>query len=407
MPFPMMQFPWMSNSATQRVLKALGAPEVDVRFVGGCVRDALAGRAVSDIDIATPDTPDVVEQRLINAGVKAVPTGLNHGTITAVTDAQSFEITTLRRDTACDGRHAAVEFTTDWREDARRRDFTFNAMSLKPSGELFDDFGGREDLSKGVVRFVGNAADRIQEDYLRVLRLFRFHAHFGKEPIDDDTLKACAALTEGLKVLSAERVRQEMAKLLSAPHPIASLKAMRSCGVLPVVLPEVEGGNLISSLIAVEERVEVAPRWVRRLAALVRPTIRVRDLTARLKLTNQESDLLAFILGPQPALNAAMRVGAFDLLLFRHGKEAILERLILAAARDSKPDPWFAFIARAKAWVHKPMPISGSDIVALHVSPGPSVGRALRAAEERWAESGFTATPQDLLADAKAVLEKA
>ncbi len=389
-----------------RVLAALGAPDVDVRFVGGCVRDALVGRAIHDIDIATPDTPDVVQMRLEKAGLKSVATGLEHGTITAITDTRTFEITTLRRDTACDGRHADVEFTLDWKEDAGRRDFTINAMSLSPNGTLHDYFGGQEDLKAGIVKFVGAAADRIQEDYLRTLRLFRFHAHFGRVPVDVDTLKACHQHTEGLKTLSAERVHQEMAKLLAAPYPVASIKQMRECGVLHVLLPEVESGQMLSALINVETLAQLKPGWVRRLAALVRPTIRVRDLTRRLKLTNQESDLLAFLMGPQPALAANMRVPSFDLVLFRHGKDVILERLTLLAARDSKPDLWLPLFARAKAWVHQPLPISGADILALNIAPGPAVGRALRSAEEQWAESGFQASVADLMAHVQSFLAK-
>ncbi|MBL8629498.1 MAG: CCA tRNA nucleotidyltransferase, partial [Rhodospirillaceae bacterium] len=269
-----------------------------------------------------------------------------------------------------------------------------------------DYFGGQEDVAAGVVRFVGNATDRIQEDYLRVLRLFRFQAHFGRTAIDADTLKACAALTDGLKTLSAERVHQEMAKLLAAPQPGASVKQMRDCGVLKVLLPEVESGQMLNALIHVEGMAHMPPAWVRRLAALVRPTIRVRDLTQRLRLTNQEADLLAFLMGPQPSLAAAMRIASFDLLLFRHGKDLILERLVLFAARDSKPDAWLPLFTRAKAWVHKPLPISGADLLALNAPPGPAIGRALRAAEEQWAESGFAASPAELIAHARTILTK-
>ncbi|MBL8642997.1 MAG: CCA tRNA nucleotidyltransferase, partial [Rhodospirillaceae bacterium] len=384
-------FPWMADDAVKRIMTALGAPAVDVRFVGGCVRDALAGRAIGDIDIATPERPEAVQKRLENAGVKTIPTGLQHGTVTGIVDGRTFEITTLRRDTACDGRHAAVEFTADWKEDASRRDFTINAMSLTAAGTLHDYFGGEKDLKAGVVRFVGAASDRIQEDYLRVLRLFRFHAVFGRVPIDAETLKACALHTDGLKVLSAERIRQEMAKLLSAPAPVASVAQMRGCGVLQALLPEAESGNMLAALLAVEAAMGLTPQWVRRLAALVRPTIRVRDLTARLKLTNAEADLLAFLMGPQPQLKPDMRVAAFDLLLFRHGRDLIVERMALTAARDPKPDPWRALFERAAAWAHRPLPISGDDLLAEGVPPGPAVGRALRAAEEFWAESGFQA----------------
>src|SRR4051812_43644908 len=185
---------------------ALGAPDLDVRFVGGCVRNAIIGRPIADFDIGTPEPPTVVLKRLARAGIRAIPTGIEHGTVTAVVGKQSYEITSLRRDTACDGRHAAVEFTTDWEEDARRRDFTINAMSLKPDGTLFDYHGGFEDARAGRVRFVGEPADRIQEDYLRILRLFRFFAWYGREEIDTATLNAVGMLKGGLTRLSAERI---------------------------------------------------------------------------------------------------------------------------------------------------------------------------------------------------------
>lgn len=394
-------YPWLDDPNIKRVMTALGAPEVDVRVVGGCVRDALVGRAGGDIDIATPESPDVVQHRLQAAGLKSIPTGIAHGTITALANGQPFEVTSLRRDTACDGRHATVEFTTDWREDASRRDFTINAMSLSPDGKLFDYFDGAADLEAGRIRFVGAARDRIQEDYLRVLRLFRFYARFGRGPIDADTLKACTELKDGLKSLSAERVHQELVKLLAAPNPVLSIEMMQGCGVLGVIAPEATNTKALAALVMLENSLHLSPDWVRRFAALVDAPLNVGDVAERLRLTNAESDALGFLCASAPAVAPDMAATGFDLLLYRHGKDAILNRCVLAAARANNPVRWQSLFKRAQAWVHKPMPVTGADVLALGIAPGPAIGHALRAAEERWVASGYKASAQELLESAK------
>jgi poly(A) polymerase len=389
-------FTWMQDPIIVRVMTALGAPHTDVRFVGGCVRDALAGRSVSDIDVATPDVPDVVMSKLKAAGINAIPTGLAHGTITAVVDARHVEITTLRRDTACDGRHAAVEFTTDWTEDARRRDFTFNALSLRITGELFDPAGGQADLATGRVRFIGKPIDRIKEDYLRILRLFRFHAHFGKVPIDDATLVACASLRDGLKALSTERVTAELSKLLNAPNPMASLTAMRGCGVLAVVLPEATQLQALSDLIALEEKLPLKCDWRGRLAALLTIT-NVRSLAVRLRLSNADADFVQALVAEQPSLSASTDATALDMVLYRQGREITLNRCLVGAAR-APASAWRPLITRAAAWTPKPMPLTGDDLIASGFLPGPAIGAALRDAEDVWVTSGFVAEQEVLLA---------
>ena len=391
---------WLNDPTVGRLFAALGHPGVDVRFVGGCVRDALLGRSIGDIDIATPDPPSVVMQRLEQAKIKAVPTGLAHGTLTAVVDGRGFEITTLRRDTSCDGRHAAVEFTTDWQEDARRRDFTINAMSLTLAGELFDNFGGQADAKAGRIQFVGAARDRIKEDYLRVLRLFRFHAHYGRVPIDAETLQACANLKDGLTQLSAERIRQELAKLLAAPDPLVSLAMMRECGVLNVVLPEVNAPECLAQVIIIEKSLGLPPNWILRLAAFSRPHANAHDIGTRLRLSNRESGELVALLADQPDLAAAMPDSQIDLVLYRSGKEPILNRAILKAAGSGAWAAWEDVLRRALNWVHLPMPIDGDDLLKLGLA-GPSIGRALRAAEEAWAASAFRASRAELLEVAK------
>ncbi|MDX2145118.1 MAG: CCA tRNA nucleotidyltransferase [Rhodospirillaceae bacterium] len=388
---------WMDEAGVQAVLSALGAPEVDVRVVGGCVRDALAGRAVADIDVATPDVPNRVLARLQAAGLKAIPTGLAHGTVTAVGGRRNIEITTLRRDTSCDGRHADVEFTSDWREDAQRRDFTINAMSLKPDGALFDYFGGRQDLAEGRIRFVGAPADRIREDYLRILRLFRFHAHYGRAPLDAATLAACAELKEGLSMLSGERVQHELKRLLAAPRPAAALEAMARVGVLAKILPEVTSAEAMAKLIAVEKEIDVMPHWLRRLAVLLPEGAYVMPLGARLRMANRDRDDLAALVAPEPRITASMPNTDIDLLLYRLGRDRILDRAMLAAARGGNMYVWLPVLHRARDWVHRPMPLTGDDVMALGIAPGPLIGHALDLAEKVWAQSGFTATREALL----------
>ncbi|WP_367183013.1 CCA tRNA nucleotidyltransferase, partial [Ferrovibrio sp.] len=228
----------MVAEPTRRVMAALGAGGATVRFVGGCVRDAILGLRPDDIDLATPETPDVVIKRLQKAKLKAVPTGMAHGTVTAVAPPGTFQVTTLRRDIATDGRHAEVLFGTDWAEDAQRRDFTINALYADVDGRLHDFTGGRADLAAGIVRFIGDPGRRVAEDYLRVLRFFRFHARFAKGEPDSASLAACAAAKDRLGRLSGERVRDELLKILALPNAAAALRLMEQSGVLQALLPE-------------------------------------------------------------------------------------------------------------------------------------------------------------------------
>jgi poly(A) polymerase len=398
--------PWASEPGVRAVLAALGAPALDVRFVGGCVRDALLERSVADIDIATPDPPPRVLARLQEAGIKAIPSGLAHGTVTAIAGRRNIEITTLRRDTSCDGRHAVVAFTTDWREDAQRRDFTINAMSLSSDGTLFDYFDGRTDLTEGRVRFVGAPADRIREDYLRILRLFRFHAHYGRIAIDAATLHSCADLKDGLSVLSGERIQHELKRLLSAPRPAGALEAMAACGVLAKVLPEATTTEGIPKIAVIEKELDLAPHWLRRLAALLREGAYVMPLGARLRLANRDRDDLAALVAPEPRITVAMSGPELDLLLYRLGRDRVLDRAMLAAARGGNLYVWLPVLRRARDWVHRAMPVTGDDVLALGIAPGPLVGLALDHAERLWAESGFTATREALLGAVRAPSRK-
>jgi poly(A) polymerase len=394
--------PWMTAPAAVRVLEALGASGgVDVRFVGGAVRNAVMGISVGEIDLATPEVPPRVIARLENAGIKMVPTGLEHGTVMAVVDGGTFEITTLRRDTACDGRHAAVEFTTDWHEDARRRDFTFNALSLRPDGALFDDHGGIEDAKAGRVRFVGAAADRIQEDYLRILRLFRFYAWFGRAPLDETTLDACRIHAPGIARLSAERIQQELSKLLSAPLPAEAVRMMARTGVLQHVITDANVDalarlTLLESHLGAQNEI---PAWLRRLALLLPPG--AEEATAdRLKLSNADREHLKALAGPKPLVNDHTDPLHLRRALFHFGASVVENRVLLAWARldeVASAAPWRALLAAAQSWTPKSLPIGGEDVLALGVKPGPAVGRLLAAAEEWWIGAAFEPTHAQIL----------
>ncbi|MEQ9448050.1 MAG: CCA tRNA nucleotidyltransferase [Rhodospirillaceae bacterium] len=391
--------PWMTVPEVARIFEVLGAPDVDVRFVGGCVRNAVMGLRVGDLDLATPEPPQKVIDRLSVAQIKVVPTGLEHGTITAVLKNASFEITTLRRDTACDGRHADVEFTTDWHEDARRRDFTVNAMSMRPDGTLFDDHGGLEDARAGRIRFVGTPEDRIQEDYLRILRLFRFFAWYGREPVDEEALSACRKHVRGLNKLSAERVQQELTKLLAAKNPVPALLAMSSAEVLRVVLPESQGTDVLQSLVELESEAATFPTdWVRRLAALV-PSGAAESIAERLRLSAGAAKRLVDLCERANTIE----ITTLNRLLYKAGAALAADRILLSWAQaraespDEDPEPWRNLIEIARSWTPRTLPVTGRDVLALGISPGPDVGKYLTAVEDWWIEAKFSPSRDDVL----------
>jgi len=388
----------MTAAAVVRVMRALGAPETDVRFVGGAVRNAVMNLPVHEIDIATPDLPEEVAERLRNAGIKAVPTGLEHGTIMAVADGEAFEITTLRRDTTCDGRHAAVAFTSDWQEDARRRDFTMNAMSMRPDGMLFDDHDGRADALAGRVRFVGDPADRIQEDYLRILRLFRFYAWYGRAPLDAATLAACKAHAAGLERLSGERIQQEFVKLLSAPAPGGAVKLMIETGVLQQIFPDTGDISAFEALLRIEQTLAYKPDWLRRFAALL-PAM-TDSASEKLKLSRADRDRLKTIAQTEPAFNDHTSPSHLRHALYYLGADAVIDRLLVAWARTSDAEPalWRALLAAAESWTPRTLPVGGDDVLTLGVQPGPTVGRLLAAVEAWWIGAGFIPDREQTLA---------
>jgi poly(A) polymerase len=387
----------MTGPDVRAVIAALGAAGAEVRFVGGCVRDALAGRPVKDVDLATPDPPERTMALLRDAGLKAVPTGLAHGTVTAVAGGHGFEVTTLRVDVRTFGRHAEVAFTDDWRADAARRDFTFNAMSATPEGVLHDYFGGRRDLAEGRVRFVGEPATRIAEDYLRVLRYFRFVAHFARGAPDGAALAACAAAAGSLGRLSGERVRNELLKTLAAPDPLPALRLMAETGVLAAVLPEAHGFERLAALVVIDDGDPV-----RRLAALIDG--RDGDMASRLRLSNAERDRLiavaTFDIAPDTTMPGLRR------RLYRHGAEATLDATLLSwAARrvggapDALDDSYRALLSAERAWSRPTLPIKGRDAIAAGVERGPRVNALVHAIEDWWVEGDFTADRAACLAE--------
>jgi poly(A) polymerase/tRNA nucleotidyltransferase (CCA-adding enzyme) len=376
---------FLADPALGRVLAALPG----ARLVGGCVRDTLAGRDVADIDIATPMPPDEVLRALAAAGLKSVPTGLDHGTVTAIAEHRGFEVTTLRRDIRTDGRHAEVAFTDDWRADAARRDFTINAMSMAPAeeggGAVFDYFGGIADLGAGRVRFVGDAATRIAEDYLRVLRFFRFFARYGTQDPDAAAIAAIAAALDGLDRLSGERVWSELKRILAAADPDRAMALMRDTGVLGRILPSTEraAGDGRDDR---EWRLSwLPPDPMLRLAAL-----RPGDVADRLRLSMAERDRLAALLGPPPPQDADDP--ALRRLLADTDKDILLGRAWLAGRSA-------ALRARIEGLAVPVFPFQGRDLQAAGLPPGPAMGAMLRDLRAWWLAGGCVATAQEIGAE--------
>jgi len=381
--------PWMNAPDTRAVVEALSAAGSEVRFVGGCLRDALIGRGVTDIDIATPDPPARVIELLEAAGLKAVPTGIEHGTVTAVAHHRPFEITTLRHDVETYGRRAKVAFTDDWVADAARRDFTFNALSCTPDGKLYDPFGGRADLAAGRVRFVGKAEDRIREDVLRLLRFFRFHAHYGKPPPDEEALAAAHVLAPLLPTLSGERIAREMLKLLAAPDPASVLELMRRQAVLIHVLPEATHLDRLVRLVEIEgaEGLEADPP--RRLAALLAGPEAVGAVAGRLRLSNVIRDRMDAALRPPKAL-PSLSPGELKALRYRLTAETYRDRALMAAAEGggTAGDDWRAVFALA-GWQPPRFPIRAQDALDRGAVPGPALGRLMKELENWWIAADF------------------
>ena len=383
---------WMVDVPSQRLFTALRAAGIAARFVGGCVRNAVLERGIDDIDLAVDKPPTTVMAALAAAEIKAIPTGVKHGTVTAIADSRPFELTTLRRDVETDGRRAIVAFTDDWLEDAARRDFTFNALYADPDGTLYDPFDGRADLAAGRVRFIGDPDQRIAEDRLRVLRFFRFHAWYGQPPVDPSGFDACRRNAGTLGALSAERVAKELLRLLEAPAPADALEAMLEAGALDHWLPEYAGTARLRALIAREP----TPDKLRRLAAVLPADADATAIGKRLKLSTQESLRLGVMLAREPALDLAGGLRAWRAGLYRLGNKLYRDRLLLAVGT---PGDWRGALALAESWTPPELPVSGGDLLQMGLAPGPRVGTLISAVEDWWVAGDFAADRASCLAE--------
>jgi poly(A) polymerase len=397
--------PWMISPETRAVMDALG----EACFVGGVVRNSLMGREVSDIDIATPLTPDEVTKRLEAAKLKAVPTGIEHGTVTAVSNGRPYEVTTLRRDVSTDGRRAVVAFTTDWAEDAQRRDFTMNALYADAKGEVFDSVGGVADLKAGRVRFVGDPTMRIREDFLRILRLFRFHAWYGKGALDSKALHAAAAEKAGLAQLSGERIAKEMLKLLAAEDPVPVLRSMAASGILVEILPGELNIARLERLVAIDSNNFFAPNSILRLAALLPDrAAAAHEVADRWKLSNADRDRLADLGGNTDKIVSYLSIKEVRKLLYKLEIARFKDRVLLKWAEDPKETnfiQWRALLAMADAWQRPKFPLDGGNVMAAGVPQGPLIGEILAEVEEWWVDSDFIEDEFSLAERLKAVVQ--
>ncbi|MDC0033227.1 CCA tRNA nucleotidyltransferase [Alphaproteobacteria bacterium] len=383
---------WMTRHETAAVMRALMADGVTARFVGGCVRDAILGRAVNDIDIATAEPPSRVVALLEAAGLKAIPTGLDYGTVTAVVDGSPFEITTLRLDVEAFGRRARVAFTVDWVADAQRRDFTMNALFCDPDGTLYDPTGGLPDLKAGRVRFVGEARERIREDVLRVLRYFRLYAYYGTGPADQDALQACQEMAPKISTLSAERIWSELKRLLGAPAPVGVLDLMADWNVLRYALPEAGTRHLLARLIAVETRASAYPDVIRRLSSLLDiDDAGVIEFAGRLRLSKVETRRLRALVNPPTCPSVNSTEAQNRAILYRSGADLFADLVLVcwAAGVPGNESAWEDLISLADRLPVSDFPIGGRDAIALGVPSGERVGDLLSIVERWWINNNF------------------
>lgn len=378
---------WLREPRLQQVMAAILNAGEDVRVAGGAVRNALLAVAINDVDLATTMHPEDVMRVAKAAGFGVHPTGLEHGTITVVNHGRAFEVTTLRRDVETDGRRAVVSFTRDFAEDAQRRDFTMNALYCSASGEIYDFTNGYGDILKGRVRFVGDAETRIKEDYLRILRLFRFHAAYGVGACDRAGLHAATKLRAGLRKISAERIAQEMKKLLVAPRAVSALQVMAKAGILKLVFPHTDEFRVVGRL----------PKdALLRLFVLAKHP---RELKERLRLSNAEADRIE-ALTAAPAVSPALSDQQARALIYTIGKQAFGDVTWLSQARSKAKmdDPrWQRLRDLGETWAIPSLPISGQDLVATGVTPGPSLGQQLRRIETYWVAQDFRPGRPELL----------
>ena len=416
--------PWLDAPETKAVIGALTAEGAEVRFVGGCVRDAMANRPVkinpsSDVDIATPDPPEKVIRLLQAAAIKAIPTGIEHGTVTAVIGPARFEITTLRFDVETDGRRANVTFTDDWIADAERRDFTINALSATPDGDVYDHHDGISDLAHGNIRFVGRADERITEDVLRLLRFFRFYGFYGRPPPDPDALAACRTHADKLPALSGERVRDELFKILLVPDPGDVAMLMRGHGVFDHILPEAGDVGRLRMLSWLETRAikmeTVTPDSLRRLAALMDTDAEGAGTVAeRLRLSNRQTLRLVSLAAAPVEMDPEMDAAAHHRALHRLGPGTVRDLTLLAWAGELAITPrlpsertqgWIGLLETGDGWQGVVFPLIGDDVVGLGVAEGPRVGELLAAVEDWWEQGDYAADHGQCLEKLKGLVD--
>ncbi len=385
---------WRTRAGMPRLMRALGSARGETRFVGGCVRDTLLDLEVNDVDLATRLLPEQVIDRLEKAKIKAVPTGIALGTVTGVVCGRPVEVTTLRRDVATDGRRATIAYTEDWREDAARRDFTINALMADPSdGAIFDYFGGVADLERRRVRFIGDPLTRIAEDHLRILRFFRFHAKFGGAEPDKAALEACAARANDLMALSRERIADELLKLLALPDPRTTAALMIARGILAPVLPEIDSAERLGTLVAAEHAAGIEPEAIRRLAALLPPDPETSAaVAARLRLSKR--------LAKRLVAAAGARLEAPEVLAYEIGTDAALDRLLLHGRAGQE-------LRALQSWKRPRLPVSGGDLIAMGLEPGPIVAATMQAIEHEWTRAGFPTDREEVRALARRHVDQA
>lgn len=413
--------PWMTAPSTKAVMDAFRAAGAEARFIGGCVRDAVLGRAAQDIDIATPTQPEQVMELLTAANIQVIPTGIKHGTVTAIVDAHHFEITTLRIDVEHFGRHARVQFTDDWTQDAARRDFTINTLSCDELGNIYDPYDGLADLGKGWVRFVGDAEQRINEDVLRLLRFFRFYAQYGKPPASGRALRACRKLASRLPELSGERVRGELFRILTAPHPADTIFLMRGERVLEFILPEAGDVGRLRMLVWLLERavkiegVNIDP--VRRLAALLKPDItpeQTAQVSARLKFSNKECTHLLAMCKAEPKITSELSDHALRIICDKYGNALVVDRVLIAWAGElaleahlppARTQRWLSMVETARDFVAAAFPLHGRDVLDRGLPHGPQVGAVLQQVQSWWREQDFHPDRAECLDQLDAIIQ--
>jgi len=401
--------PWFKAAETQKLLAALEAARPDgSRFVGGCVRNTLMGREVDDIDVATQLTPDEVIAVCKQANFAAHPTGIEHGTVTVVVNHKPFEVTTLRRDVSTDGRRATVAFTESWEEDAERRDFRMNALYADASGAVHDPTGGGiDDTRAGRVIFIGDAHTRLREDYLRILRFFRFNAWYARGPLDPAGLHACADSVAGLDTLSVERIWKEVKKLLGAPDPRAAWEGMKAIEVRARALPEMANEARLDMLCTLEADLMLPVDPMTRVAASLTDQESARALARRLKLSNEERDRLVAALGDDVKIVSYMSLREMRRAIYKLGNEAFRDRVMLAwaASGNDKAQAWRALVAHAQMWTPPKMPLTGDEIMSAGVAPGPKVGLIMREVEDWWIDADFPDDKLSVIERLKAVAQ--